>query len=176
MPASRCKPTPRAIWKGRKPDIKVRLSKSTASVREVTSVRRARSYLRSASSPPQSPCSSAAFFAHSAKAAASRNPRFRPWAPIGGITCAASPTSAMRRAAKLLTRIPDNGNVARGPTEVTSPRQSYERFSISAEKSASESARSRSTSTEVSTQTRLEAFPGSGTVVKRAGGTVKLIR
>ena len=32
-------------------------------------------------------------------AAASRSPRLSPWAPIGGMTCAASPTSAMRRAA-----------------------------------------------------------------------------
>ena len=33
--------------------------------------------------------------------AASRRPRLSPCAPIGGMTCAASPTSAMRRAAKL---------------------------------------------------------------------------
>ena len=50
--------------------------------------------------------------------AASRRPRLSPCAPIGGITCAASPTSAMRRAAKLRAVSTPSGNRPRPSSTV----------------------------------------------------------
>jgi hypothetical protein len=98
----RCSPAARNVCMGRKSDSSERFARSIAKIRLATSVRRAELNRDSTEGEPgSSPCSIASR-AMPAISAASRSPMFKPCAPIGGSTWAASPTSATRCLANCL--------------------------------------------------------------------------
>ena len=112
--------------------------------------------------PGSSPCSIASR-AMSAISAASRSPILRPCAPIGGSTCAASPTSAMRCLANCRGCSIASGNRWRPGSTLTRPRMECDCRSAASDNSSSLNAIMRSASLGVMTHTTLERSPGSGT-------------
>ena len=94
---SRCRPAARAVCTGRKSDSSERLATSITKVRlaDVAAPRRSIAAERRAARRDRRP-STIASRTMPAMSAASRSPILRPCAPIGGTTCADSPTSAMR--------------------------------------------------------------------------------
>ena len=113
-----------------------------------------------------SPPVASASATQSAMQAASRRPRFRPCAPIGGMTCTASPTSATRlRPADFAPPCPraerrraDRCRRRRRAGPAGAPR-------ARARNAVSSSAASSLASSGRSTQTRLDVRPGDGTTV-----------
>ena len=130
--ASSCNPTPRRAWTGRKSISRERLRRSTRAVRVVHVARRGlRGRLRRRFAGRRCRCPAArASATHSASAAASRRPRLRPCAPIGGITWAASPTSATRsRGHARGAAGPRAESSARGPMLAIAPSKPCRRCS-----------------------------------------------
>ena len=123
-------PSPRAPCTGRKSDSRLRLSRSTAkrAAADVGAAHACRS--ARASAPPTSPPRGAPRPRARRWSAASRKPRLRPCAPIGGMTCAASPTSAMRLAAKRRA-VPTRAETGRGRLDSILPRIEWDARSIS---------------------------------------------
>ena len=102
----------------------------------------------------------------SASVAPSRRPRLSPCAPIGGTTCAASPTSAMRRAPSDARGLDRRAEKRRGPARRSFCRAANARGARFRWQAPRPSWRKRSGAPGgSSTQTRLERRPGSGTSV-----------
>ena len=123
---------------------------------------------------PMSPPAASASATQSAIQAASRKPRLRPCAPIGGMTCTASPRERCDFVPPLGDR-PDNGKTPRCPISPTEPSSPCSRSSSAVRKAVS--------STPTSSCATAGAPPRRGSMCgpamarpERSGGTVELGR